>query len=87
MDDPATQFSHSHAHRRHHRHHGGGSRRHSHHKHGKEVVQRFTIIVFLLLVLVTLVYVWISSGSSEASGMILPSSSVLSGSTDRVMAC
>jgi hypothetical protein len=45
-------------------------------------VQRLAITGFLLLVLLTLLYVWTSSGSSETSGFVSPSSSVLIESTD-----
>ena len=71
MDDPITQFVHPHLHRHH--HHGDGSHGHSRRKHMNKIVQRLAITGFLLLVLLTLLYVWTSSGSSETSGFVSPS--------------
>jgi heme/copper-type cytochrome/quinol oxidase subunit 4 len=83
MDDPITQFVHPHLHRHHH-HHGDGSHGHSRRKHMNKIVQRLAITGFLLLVLLTLLYVWTSSGSSETSGFVSPSLPVPIQSANRV---
>jgi len=49
-----------------------------------KIVQRLAITGFLLLVLLTLLYVWTSSGSSETSGFVSPSLPVPIQSANRV---
>ena len=60
---------------RHSDHHRSGERHKSHRKRTKKLLQRIGIVFFLLIVMLAIFYVWVSSGSPEATGQLLQSPS------------
>ena len=72
MDTSAAPISHEQHHQSHHR---SGKRHQSRRKRTKKVMQRLAILFFVLIVLLAGWYIWVSSGSPEATGQSLHSSS------------
>jgi hypothetical protein len=72
METSSVQIPHQH---RHHSHHRNGKGQQSRRKHRKKVMQRLAILFFILVVILAGLYIWLSSGSPEATGQSLPSSS------------
>ena len=53
--------------------HRSGKRHKSRRERKKKVLQRFAILFFFLVVMLAIFYVWVSSGSLEATGQLLQS--------------
>jgi flagellar basal body-associated protein FliL len=73
METSAVQIPHQHHHHSH--HHRSGKHQESHRKRRKKVMQRLAILFFILIVMLAGLYIWLSSGSPEATGQSLHSSS------------